>query len=98
MGSQDLLALYMTLGNVPHYLKELNATRFITKNIDSLCFRPKISLREEFANIFHWMFEHAERCIVLIYTPASIPHGLTRKAIETATALSVGRTLTKHLS
>jgi hypothetical protein len=44
----------MTLGGVPHYLKELNAARFIAKNIDSLCFRPKISLREEFANIFHW--------------------------------------------
>ena len=46
------------------------------------------------------MFEHAERYVVLIYTLASIPHGLTRKAIETATALSLGGggTLTESFS
>ncbi len=98
MGSRDLQVLYMTLGGVSHYPKELNAARFIAKNIDSLCFRPKSPCEKNLPTSFTGMFEHAERYVVLIYTLASIPHGLTRKAIETATALSSGGTLTEAFS
>ena len=69
----------------------------LLQRTSTLCaFDQKSPCEKNLPTSFTGMFEHAERYIVLIYTLASIPHGLTRKAIETATALSLGGTLTKH--
>lgn len=42
----------MTLGGVPHYLKEIKAGKSAVQNIDEICFSPSGLLRNEFERLY----------------------------------------------
>jgi hypothetical protein len=97
-GRKDIIELYMAIGGVPYYLKEIDPSRSVAQNIDSLCLRATSPLREEFENVYRSLFNKADRHIVIVKALASRPRGITRKDILKKTRLPSGGTLTRQLT
>ena len=93
----QLLQLYMVLGGIPHYLKNINPGESVTQNIDRLCFTKDGMLENEFKNLYDSLFVHAEKHILVVRALAKKPMGLNRNEIIEACNLTSGGTTTKLL-
>lgn len=87
---RQVLELYMAMGGVPHYLKEVQPGRSAAQNIDAICFAPTGLLRDEFGNLYASLFEHSERHVRAIRALASKPAGMTRNELLDAAELPTG--------
>ncbi|MEM6316560.1 MAG: ATP-binding protein [Bacteroidota bacterium] len=77
----QIVELYMALGGIPHYLKEVKGNKSVVQNIDDLCFSDTGLLKREFPQMFASLFENAEKHVAVIRTLATSNQGLTRKRI-----------------
>jgi uncharacterized protein len=93
----QLLLLYMAMGGIPHYLKELSAGKSAAQNIDEVCFSGSGLLRDEFSKLYLALFENADNHIVIIRALAKKWKGLSRSEIAGATKLPDGGGLTDVL-
>ncbi|MEM6964098.1 MAG: ATP-binding protein [Bacteroidota bacterium] len=92
-----ILQLYMTMGGIPHYLKEVRKGKSVTQVIDEVCFSKDGLLRDEFKNLYEALFSKPEKYIDIIKTLAKKPKGLTRNEIIKTCKLSSGGTTTRVL-
>jgi hypothetical protein len=90
LGHRQILELYLVLGGVAHYLKQIEAGRSAAQTIDDLCFSPTGVLRDEFGPLFASLFEHSERHVRAIRTLNRKRQGLTRNDILRAAAMPTG--------
>lgn len=89
---RQMVELYMVLGGVPHYLKEIRPGQSAAQNIDAICFSPGGLLTDEFPHLYAALFEHAERHVEIIRALASRAGGLPRgELLERAGLRSGGR-------
>ena len=86
----QLLLIYMAMGGIPHYLKEIEAGKSATQNIDTLCFSNSGLLRDEFSKLYPALFEHADNHIAVIRALAQKWKGMSRVEIVNATKLPDG--------
>ena len=93
----DILQLYMVMGGIPHYLKEIKKSKSAAQNIDSICFTKDGLLSDEFKNLYEALFTKPERYINIIKALANKPKGLTRNELIKTCQLSSGGTTTKIL-
>lgn len=93
----QLLLLYMAMGGIPHYLKEIEAGKSAAQNIDILCFSRTGLLRDEFSKLYPALFEHADNHIAIIRALAQKWKGMSRVEIVTATKLPDGGGLSEVL-
>ena len=93
----SILELYMVMGGIPHYLKEINGGKSATLNIDEICFSKDGLLVDEFPNLYEALFSKPERYIDIIKALAIKPRGLTRNEIITQCRLSSGGSTTRIL-
>ncbi|NLR59038.1 AAA family ATPase [Chitinophaga polysaccharea] len=91
------LQVYMALGGIPHYLKEIRKGESATQAIDRLCFTKDGLLVGEFSNLYNSLFEMADRHIAVVKALAAKPSGLTRNEIIHEAGLQSGGTTTKLL-
>ena len=77
----QIVQIYMALGGIPHYLKEVKKGQSAIQNIEQLCFSPNGLLRTEFLNLYPALFKNAERHIAIIRTLAKKRQGMTRNEI-----------------
>lgn len=77
----EIVQLYMAMGGIPHYLKEVKGNKSAIQNIDELCFAPLGLLRDEFRLMFYSLFENAEKHIAIIRTLSTSKQGLPRQKI-----------------
>ncbi|HHM20874.1 MAG TPA: ATP-binding protein [Bacteroidetes bacterium] len=84
----QLLQLYMAVGGIPHYLKEIEGGKSATQNIDNLCFSSTGLLRDEFANLYPALFQHSDYHVSIVRALASKPNGMTREQLVKASQLS----------
>ncbi|MGA9649957.1 MAG: ATP-binding protein, partial [Pedobacter sp.] len=63
MDRYQMLNIFMAMGGVPHYLKELKKGESANQAIDRLCFTKDGLLSTEFANLYRSLFENADRHI-----------------------------------
>ena len=61
----DILQLYMVMGGIPHYLKEVRRGQSATQVIDEVCFSKDGLLRDEFYSLYEGLFNKAERYLKL---------------------------------
>ncbi len=94
----DLLQLYMVMGGIPHYLKEVQKGRSATQVIDEICFSKDGLLQDEFINLYEGLFNKPERYINIIKILAQKPKGMTRNELMKAAKLSSGGTTSKIFS
>ena len=89
----QILSLYMAIGGIPHYLKQVEKGKSVAQNIHGLCFEEGGLLREEFKRLFASLFEHSENHERIIRAIAKRKGGVPRKELKEKT----GGTLTKRL-
>ncbi len=93
----QIVQMYMALGGIPHYLKEIKGGQSAVQNINRICFIPNARLKEEFLRLYPALFSNANTHISVIRALASKWQGLTRKEIATLSNVSEGGSLTRTL-
>lgn len=82
--------LYMAMGGIPHYLKEVKAGEGAVETINRICFSPTGLLRKEFTRLYASLFRHAERHVAIIRALATTWRGLSRNELIKLSKLSDG--------
>jgi len=95
--NQQLAELYMAIGGIPHYLKEVEPGHSVVQIIDKLCFSPNGVLRDEFSRLYPSLFENAERHESVIRALGKTHYGLTRTKIVEQSKLSDGGNVSQIL-
>jgi len=55
-----ILQIYMSMGGIPHYLKEIKTGWTATQAIDNICFSETGLFKNEFSKLYQALFEHPE--------------------------------------
>lgn len=66
MSHKQVLDLYMAIGGIPFYLKEVKKGKSSAQLIDDLCFKKTGLLHSEFQNLFKALFDQAETNLRII--------------------------------
>ncbi len=93
----QLLHLYMAMGGVPQYLKEVKPNLSATQNIDKICFSNGGLLQDEFSKLYGALFSNADKHISIIRALAQKWKGMDRDEILQKTKLDSGGGFTTHL-
>lgn len=94
----QIVELYMALGGIPHYLKEVKSGRSAVQNIEAICFSASGLLRNEFANLYASLFANADRHVAVVKALATSKQGLPRTKVIKLTGLSEGGSTSKVLN
>ncbi len=86
----QVLELYMVMGGIPFYLKEIEKGKSAAQLIDSICFSPQGLLTQEYEQLYHSLFKNAETHITIIEALAAHPQGMSRMEVAKKTKLSEG--------
>lgn len=84
----QILEIYMTMGGIPFYLKEISAGKSATQIIDEVCFSPNGLLYDEYGQLYHSLFKNAEPHITIIEALAASPQGMSRGDIAKASGIN----------
>lgn len=93
----QILQLFMVLGGIPHYLKEIKKGESSTQVIDRLCFSKDGLLHDEFKSLYHSLFDDATKHLAVVRALAKNNSGLTRNEIIDEAALTSGGRITELL-
>ncbi|PWV47694.1 ATP-binding protein [Chitinophaga sp. S165] len=93
----QLLQLYMAMGGVPLYLKEVNIGESTAQALNRTCFTKSGLLHNEFKILFQSLFEEAVHHMDVIRALAAKPGGLTRNEIIEVCSLTSGGGATQLL-
>ena len=93
----QVLQIYMAMGGIPQYLKEIEPGESSAQAIDKLCFTKDGLLTDEFKNLYYSLFDSAENHIDIIRALAKKGKGLTRTEIIEACKLTSGGYTTQLL-
>jgi len=94
----QILQIYMAMGGIPQYLKEIEPGTSAAQIIDKLCFTKDGLLNDEFKNLYYSLFDSADNHISVIRALAQKGKGLTRNEIIDACKLTSGGYATQLLS
>lgn len=86
----QIVQLYMAMGGVPHYLQEIDGSKSVVQNIDTLCFADNGLLKEEFNRLYTSLFPNSDNHILVIRTLAQKRQGMTRLELLEASKLTNG--------
>jgi uncharacterized protein len=86
----QILQLYMAMGGIPHYLKEVEAGKSAIQNIDALCFTKGGLLNDEFSKLYPALFDNAEHHITVVRALSQKWKGMSRAELVVATQLPDG--------
>lgn len=89
----QILLIYMALGGIPHYLKEVEGGKTAAQNIDFICFSPNGILKDEFLQLYPALFDNSEVHTKIVRSLAQTWQGLSRnELIESAQLQNNGNT------
>lgn len=86
----QILELYMALGGIPHYLKEIERGESAAQCIDRVCFSRTGLLGREFSHVYASLFDDPERHERVVRSLAKRRDGLTRNELLGATGMPSG--------
>ena len=93
----QIVELYMAMGGVPHYLKEIKGGKSAIQNIDDICFSKTGLLRQEFLKLYPALFRRPDNHIAIIRALASKRQGMSRNEIIKAAKTPHGGATSKTL-
>ncbi len=98
LNEKHILEIYMALGGIPYYLKQLDTGLTAQENIQLLFFEEEAPLVDEFNKLFDSLFDEAEAYKEIIEILSSKKEGVERSEIADKAELSTdGGTLTTRL-
>ena len=86
----QIVQIYMAMGGIPHYLKEIEAGKSAIQNINDICFSKKGILRDEFSRLYSALFANADNHIAVVRALGQSRQGLSRPDIIKIGQLSEG--------
>lgn len=95
--NKDIVRLYMSVGGIPFYLKDIESGQSIAQILDAMFFNSQATLINEFSNLYASLFKNSEIHVSIIEALAKKNKGLTRQEIIEATGLKSGGGLTNSL-
>lgn len=93
----QITQIYMALGGIPHYLKEIVPGQSAVQAINELCFSQNGMLRDEFLRLYPSLFANATPHIAVIRALGRHHQGITRPKLAETTKLPEGGSFTKVL-
>ena len=93
----QVLQIYMVMGGIPQYLKEIGVGESAIQAIDKTCFTKDGLLQNEFKNLFLSLFDDATDHINIVRALAKNGIGLTRNEIIEKCKLTSGGGVTQVL-
>ena len=95
--NKDIVRLYMSVGGIPFYLKDIQSGQSVAQILDSMFFNSQATLINEFSNLYASLFKNSEIHVSIIEALAKKNKGLTRQEIIEATGIKSGGGLTNSL-
>jgi AAA+ ATPase superfamily predicted ATPase len=92
------IQLYMAIGGIPFYLKQLKRGLSAAQNIQELCFNKNSILLNEFENLYPALFSNAQQHIEVIQSLAKKQSGLSRSEILESINMKDGGGFTQVLN
>jgi uncharacterized protein len=96
--TKDIIQLYMTVGGVPYYLKDIQPGQSVPQYLNHLFFGAQAALRSEFDNLYASLFKNSHLHVAVVKALAAKNKGLLRSEIISATGLKSGGGLTVLLN
>ena len=93
----DIALIYMIMGGIPYYLKQLEPGRTLLDNVDNCFFKTNGKLWNEFDNLYETLFAQSEVYVRIVEALANKRIGLTREEIIKTTKLPDNGTTSKAL-
>lgn len=89
--------LYMAMGGIPHYLKEIRPGWSAAQNIDAICFSANGLLRDEFTKLYTALFDESDKHLAVVRALGSRTTGVTRAELTAAAHIPEGGTTQRVL-
>ncbi len=86
----EILQLYMAMGGIPQYLKQIKKGESAAQAIDRLCFTTSGMLKTEFDDLYKSLFAHAENHEAIVRVLSKKAKGMTRAEIIDACSFTTG--------
>lgn len=93
----QIVQLYMAIGGIPQYLREIEPGESTAQAIDRLCFQKEGLLHDEFNSLYRSLFDDATSYMDIIRALAATSSGLSRKEIIKSCQLTSGGYATRLL-
>ncbi len=98
LSQKQVLKIYMVLGGIPYYLKQILKNKSIDQNINQLLFHSDALFFDEFDEVFSSLFEESDSYKELVKIIAKSNNGLLRSDLEKQSKLTgKGGYLSKRL-
>jgi hypothetical protein len=98
LSDKDIALLYMCIGGIPYYLRQVLPGQGIAQILDHLFFGTDATLKTEFQNLYASLFKNHDIHVAVVKALAKKTKGLTRNEIINATKLPSGGGLTTILN
>ena len=86
----QMLQLYMAMGGIPQYLKQIKKGESAAQSINRLCFTTSGMLKTEFDDLYQSLFAHAENHEAIVRALSKKAKGMTRTEIIDACGFTTG--------
>lgn len=97
LNQRQLLLLYMAMGGIPHYLKEIEPGESAAQAIDRICFSEDGLLRDEFSALYPALFDQSESHVKVIRALSKTQQGYDRQQLIEVTRMADGGYLSRVL-
>ncbi len=87
---KDIVQLYMCVGGIPFYLKDVKAGKSVAQILDDLFFVPQASLKHEFSNLYAALFNNNELHEKVVEVLSRRKKGLNRAEIIALSEIKSG--------
>lgn len=99
LNNDQVLELYMAIGGVPYYLREIKPGLSAKQNISKLCFSANGLLNNEYNNLLSSLFKHSEIHEELLNILVKSSGGISQNILASSSKLSsLGGRLSKRLA
>jgi uncharacterized protein len=95
---EQITEIYMTLGGIPYYLKQIDKGNSVAQTINKLCFEAKAPLKNEFDNLYVALFSNPINYIAVIKACYTRWKGVSQNEIVKLSGIASGGSLTKILN
>jgi uncharacterized protein len=95
---EQITEIYMTLGGIPFYLKQIEKGNSVAQVINKICFETKAPLKNEFNNLYAALFTNPAKYITVIKACYSKWKGVNQSEIIKISGIASGGSLTKILA
>ncbi|MDR2586513.1 MAG: ATP-binding protein [Prevotellaceae bacterium] len=93
----QILDYYMVFGGIPYYWMQLDNSKGLPQNIDTVLFNDSALLKDEFTTVYNSLFRNSQKYILLVIALGEKRMGLSREEIVSFSKFADGGAVTKML-